>query len=71
MGCNAKIGGENRLWWRIALEALQIEMRYKISFWHALILHAAETAGAAVLYSEDLPAGQSYGSTRVVNPLTD
>ena len=53
------------------VEALQIEARYRISFWDALILHAAETAGAAVLYSEDLAVGQSYGSTRVINPLTD
>ena len=53
------------------VEALQIEARYKVSFWDALILHAAEKAGAAVLYSEDLAADQSYGSTRVVNPLTD
>ena len=53
------------------VQALQIEARYKVSFWDALILHAAEAAGAAVLYSEDLAAGQSYGSTRVINPLTD
>ena len=52
------------------VEALDIEARYKVSFWDALILQAAETAGAVVLYSEDLAAGQSYGSTRVVNPLT-
>jgi predicted nucleic acid-binding protein len=54
-----------------AVQALQLEARYKVSFWDALILHAAETAGAAVLYSEDLAAGQRYGSTRVINPLTD
>ncbi len=53
------------------VEALQIEARYKVSFWDALILHAAEKAGAAVLYSEDLAAGQGYGSTRVINPLAD
>ncbi len=54
-----------------AVQALQLEARYKVSFWDALILHAAETAGAAVLYSEDLATGQRYGSTRVINPLTD
>jgi predicted nucleic acid-binding protein len=51
------------------IEALDIEHRYKTSFWDALILHAAEQAGAAVLYSEDLAAGQTYGAVRVVNPL--
>ena len=52
-----------------ALHALEIEARHKISFWDALILQAAETAGATVLYSEDLAAGQRYGAIRVVNPL--
>lgn len=52
------------------LEALDIEARYKTSFWDALIVQAADTAGASVLYSEDLADGQKYGATRVVNPLT-
>ncbi len=51
------------------IEALDIEMRYKISFWDAMILHAAESSGATILYSEDLAAGQQYGSVSVVNPL--
>ena len=51
------------------LQALEIEMRYKISFWDALILQAAESSGAAVLYSEDLSTGQNYGMVRVINPL--
>jgi len=53
------------------IEALANENRYQISFWDALILHAAESAGAAILYSEDFSNGQIYGSVRVVNPLTD
>src|SRR5271169_5613839 len=36
------------------LHALDIELRYRVSFWDALILHAAESSGATVLYSEDL-----------------
>jgi predicted nucleic acid-binding protein len=52
-----------------ALQALTIESRYKISFWDALILQAAGSSGATVLYSEDLAEGQAYGSIRVVNPL--
>jgi predicted nucleic acid-binding protein len=51
------------------LQALEIEVRYKISFWDALVLQAAESSGAAVLYSEDLAAGQHYGAIQVVNPL--
>jgi predicted nucleic acid-binding protein len=53
------------------LHALEIEVRYKISFWDALVLQAAESAGAAVLYSEDLAAGRMYGPVEVINPLTD
>jgi len=51
------------------IDALEIEVRYKTSFWDALILQAAEQSGAAVLYSEDLAGKQSYGTVRVVNPL--
>lgn len=51
------------------LHALDIEVRYKISFWDALVLQAAEQSGAAVLYSEDLAAGQKYGPVQVMNPL--
>jgi predicted nucleic acid-binding protein len=51
------------------LQALEIEVRHKISFWDALVLQAAESAGAAVLYSEDLATGHRYGTIQVVNPL--
>jgi predicted nucleic acid-binding protein len=52
------------------LEALELEARYRVSFWDALILQAAHAAGAAVLYSEDLASGRSYGQVLVVNPLS-
>jgi predicted nucleic acid-binding protein len=52
------------------IDALDIESRYNISFWDALIVQAAGSSGATVLYSEDLAHGQSYGSVRVVNPLS-
>ena len=51
------------------LDALQIEERYHISFWDALVIQAAESSGAAVLYSEDLSHGQTYRGVRVINPL--
>jgi predicted nucleic acid-binding protein len=49
--------------------ALGIEARYTVSYWDALILHAAESCGAAVLYSEDLSQGQRYGGVEVVDLL--
>lgn len=51
------------------LEALDLESRYRVSFWDALIVQAAQVSGADVLYSEDLSDGQHYGSVRVENPF--
>ncbi|HET8635872.1 MAG TPA: PIN domain-containing protein [Acidobacteriaceae bacterium] len=51
------------------VRALEIEQRYRTSFWDALILHAAERCGASILYSEDMAVGQRYGSLKIVNPL--
>ncbi len=51
------------------LESLDLEEKYQISFWDALVVQAAQASGAAVLYSEDLSDGQMYGGVRVVNPL--
>jgi predicted nucleic acid-binding protein len=51
------------------LEALELEDRYRLSFWDALVVAAAQASGAEVLYSEDLSDGQVYGTVRVVNPL--
>src|SRR5262245_66450597 len=52
------------------LEALDLETRYQISFWDALVVQAAQSAGTQVLYSEDLSDGQHYGPVRVINPFT-
>ena len=51
------------------LEAIDLEERYRISFWDALVVQAAEASGAAVLYTEDLSDGQMYNGVRVVNPF--
>jgi predicted nucleic acid-binding protein len=53
------------------LEALELETRYRVSFWDALVIQAAHVAGAEILYSEDLSDGQRYGTVRVKNPLTN
>lgn len=53
------------------LGALDIEQRYGLSFWDALIVQAANAATAAALYSEDLSHGQTYGMVEVINPLLD
>lgn len=53
------------------LGALRLQIRYRISFWDALILQAAVDAGVSILYSEDLAHGQHYGTVQVVNPLLE
>jgi len=51
---------------RIAIEQAE---RFKISYWDAAILVAAEALGTDTVYSEDLSDGQRYGRVRVVNPF--
>jgi len=51
------------------LEALELERAYVLSFWDALIVQAAITSRAEVLYSEDLNAGQRFGAIVVRNPF--
>jgi len=51
--------------------AVELQALFPLSFWDASILAAAEESGCRHLFSEDLSAGQVYGTVRVVNPLTD
>lgn len=51
------------------LGAMEIESRYQVSFWDALVIQAAQASGAVILYSEDLADGQHYGGLQVKNPL--
>jgi predicted nucleic acid-binding protein len=46
-----------------------IKERFKIQFWDASLIAAAETLGLGILYSEDMSHGQKYGSVKVVNPF--
>jgi predicted nucleic acid-binding protein len=49
--------------------AIQMEERYNISFWDSLIVAAAESGDAEILYTEDLNDGQQYGRVTVRNPF--
>lgn len=53
----------------LILSAIELAIRYKVSYWDGAILAAAAVLEAPVLYSEDLNHGQRYGSVRVVNPF--
>lgn len=67
---------QDYLSWEIAIhpaesvmEAPGIEQRYNISLWDALIIQAAGSARASLVYSADLADGKKYGPLRTINPL--
>ena len=49
--------------------AIALHQRYDLSFYDALIIQAALDLGCDTLYSEDLQAGQKFGSLTVANPF--
>jgi predicted nucleic acid-binding protein len=53
----------------LVIRALDIRSRWGLSYWDAMIVAAAERAECALLYTEDLSDGQSYGDVRVKNPF--
>lgn len=55
---------------RDVIAAIELHRLHQISFWDALIVHAARQSGATVLYSEDLHAGSVLGGVRIVNPFS-
>ena len=54
---------------RDVIAAIELHRLTRISFWEAMIVHAARLAGAAVLYTEDLQHGTVIGGVPVVNPF--
>jgi predicted nucleic acid-binding protein len=53
----------------MVLEAVELTVGYKISYWDAAIIAAARRLGCDILSSEDLSHGQDYGGIKVVNPF--
>jgi predicted nucleic acid-binding protein len=53
----------------LVLAAIRSSREHRISFWDALIIEAARSGGASVLYSEDLNDGQIFDGATVKNPF--
>jgi predicted nucleic acid-binding protein len=53
----------------IVILATRTAARFKISYWDAAIIAAAQELGCHTLYSEDLNHGQDYQGVRVINPF--
>lgn len=51
------------------IAAIEFHRLTQISFWDAMIVHAARLGGASVLYSEDFQHGSVLGGVRIVNPF--
>jgi predicted nucleic acid-binding protein len=51
------------------LEALQLQSRYRLSWYDSLIVAAALQAHCALLITEDLQHGQQFGDLRIENPF--
>jgi predicted nucleic acid-binding protein len=51
------------------LDAIEIQAKYRYSFWDALIITAALKGGADILMSEDLADGQDIEGLIIRNPF--
>jgi predicted nucleic acid-binding protein len=54
---------------RVLEVAWPLQDRYRLSWWDALIVAAAQLGGCAYLLTEDLQDGQLLGALTVVNPF--
>lgn len=55
----------------LLIAALDLAARHRLPIFDAMIVQAAVDSGASILYSEDLHAGQRFGSVTVVNPFAE
>ena len=51
------------------IAAIELHRLTQLSFWDALIIHAARISGAATIFSEDLQHGTILAGVRVLNPF--
>ena len=55
----------------LILGAIDLHRLHKISFWDALVIKCAATAGCARLLTEDLQHGQRIEDLRICNPFVE
>jgi predicted nucleic acid-binding protein len=51
------------------LEAIDLQVRYQLSFWDAMIVQSASSMGCGVLWTEDLSHGQKINQTVIRDPF--
>lgn len=55
----------------ITMKAIDLQEKYRFSFWDSLIIQAAIQGQARLLLSEDLPDGQIVKDLKILNPFTN
>ena len=55
----------------IVTRGVELKVLYKINYWDACIIAAAEISKCNVLLSEDLNPGQFYSGIKTINPFID
>jgi len=56
---------------QMVMQAIDISVLNKLSFWDSLIITAAEVSNCKVIYSEDLNPGQKIKGITIVNPFLE
>ena len=51
------------------VSAARLSIEHQLSFWDAMIVHMAERADCAVLFSEDLQAGRRIAGVEIIDPF--
>ncbi len=51
------------------LKAIDLQQRYLLSFWDAMIVWTAAQQGCTTIWSEDLNPGQVYEGVKLMNPF--
>lgn len=52
------------------VDSIKLHRLYDLSFWDALVVHAARRAGCDRLMTEDLQSGRRIEGVEIVNPFT-
>lgn len=50
-------------------QSIDLHRQYRVSYWDAMIIAAAERAGCSKVLSEDLNEGQRYNAIEIQNPF--
>ena len=68
----------NFAYWRVhepkiddVINAVDLQQRYQISFWDAMIIQSASRLGCNLIWSEDLNPGQIYDQVTVRKPFVE